>query len=101
MKIIIMVKAFLLISACAWVNENPNGQSVAITNGAVNCPAAGTITVSTKHKVTFIKRGSNKVQSELQILARNEALKINANTIKPVSEPVDGKQQYTAYRCPR
>ena len=101
MKTYLLITMGLLLSACTWVNENPQGQSVAIINGASNCPKAGTINVSTKYKITFIKRSSKKVQGELQTLARNEALKINANTISPINEPVAGKQSYTAYTCPR
>lgn len=91
----------LLIIGCTWVNENPESQSVAITTSEISCPKVGTISVSTKDKVTFVKRGDKKVLSELQALARNEALKINANTIKPDSEITEGKQRYIAYKCPR
>jgi len=103
MKIIIALIAITTITGCTWVNENPSGQSVAITNADTirQCPQVGKINVSTKHKVGFIKRGSKKILSELQTLARNEALKINANTIAPESNPVDGKQSYLAFACPR
>lgn len=91
------------LSACTWVNENPAGQSVAIvhSNQLGQCQQAGTISARTKHKLGFIKRGQKKVLQELQTLARNEALKIGANTISATAPPTDGKQTYIAYKCPR
>lgn len=101
MKVKLISVIGLLITGCTWVNENPDSQSVAITTNEISCPKVGTITVSTADKVTFVKRGDKKVSSELQALARNEALKINANTIRPDSEITEGKQRYIAYLCPR
>ena len=91
------------ISACTWVNENPDSQSVAITSLSElsQCKQVGTISASTKHKVAFVKRGSKKVTSELQALARNEAIKLGANTIAPKGDMIDGKQSYAAFSCPR
>jgi hypothetical protein len=34
-------------------------------------------------------------------MARNEAANLPADTIKPVSEPVDGAQRFRAYVCGR
>ena len=100
MKILLILISAITLAACSWVNENPNGQSVAITTSS-NCPQVGTINVSTQPKIGFVKRGKKKILSELRVLARNEALKINANTIIPQGEPVEGKQRYLAYACPR
>lgn len=100
MKPILLLLALTTFS-CTWVNENPAGQSIAITDRNINCQQVGKISVSTKHKIGFVRRSSKKVLDELQTLARNEALKIGANTIQPQSEPIDGKQSYIAYACPR
>lgn len=93
----------LVLASCSWVSENKSGQSVAIIGQGETpeCQLVGTINVSTTYKIGFIKRGSNKVLDELQVLARNEAIKIDANTISPNSKPVDGKQSYVAFKCPR
>ena len=102
-KLLMTMTAFMVVSACTWVNENPASESVAIVmeNNLPQCQQLGTIDVRTKYSVGIIKRGAKKVQTELKSLARNEALKINANTIVPVADPVEGKQQYLAYSCPR
>jgi len=39
------------------------------------------------------------VRDELEILARNQAAEIPADTIKASSEPKDGAQTYLAYVC--
>ncbi len=103
MKISIVLFAVLLMSACAWVNENTEGQkiSVSTTERASVCQNVGTIKASVAAKIGFIPRNKNKVQKELLILARNEAVKLGADTIAPVSEPVKGAQEYLAYRCIR
>jgi hypothetical protein len=33
------------------------------------------------------------------VLARNEAAKMHADTIKPLAEPADGSQPWGAYQC--
>ncbi|MBX2809025.1 MAG: DUF4156 domain-containing protein [Cellvibrionaceae bacterium] len=92
-----------LLGACTWVNENPAGQSVAIiaSHTSKQCDVVGNIAVRTTHKLGFIKRRDKKVLQELQTLARNEALKLGANTLVADALPTDGKQSYTAYQCPR
>ena len=101
MKRIIAITA--LLSACTFVNENPKAQSVAITtiDDVSQCNRVGSVAAKTKAQLGFIKRGSEKVQDELQTLARNEALKIGANTLVPESKAVEGKQSFIAFNCAR
>lgn len=95
--------AALSLSACTWVNQNPAGESVAITDisSLTQCKKIGDISSRTKHKIGFIPRGEAKILSELQTLARNEAIKLGANTITANGDPVDGSQTYQAFLCPR
>jgi hypothetical protein len=46
-----------------------------------------------------VDRNDIKVRDELEVLARNEAAKMNADTIKPLAEPSDGSQPWGAYQC--
>lgn len=103
MKYITLLSLSLVIlSACTWVNENPVGQEVSIVlNKYVsNCQKKGKISVQVKDKIAFYNRGSEKVLTELQTLARNEAVKLGANTIVANEAPKDGRQTYSAYYCP-
>lgn len=101
MKILTILISTLTISACTWVNENTDGRSVNVSTAdrIGNCQKAGDINVSVASKIGFIPRGKKKVQEELLVLAKNEAVKLNANTITPVNEPVKGIQKYLAYNC--
>ena len=47
------------------------------------------------------ERNPLRVRDELETLARNEAPGIQADTIQPLGEPVDGGQRFAAYRCGR
>jgi hypothetical protein len=44
--------------------------------------------------------GSAKLQTELETLARNEAVRLEANAVAPATVIEDGRQQFRAYRCP-
>jgi hypothetical protein len=50
-------------------------------------------------RVGPVDRNDIKVRDELEVLARNEAAKMHADTIKPLAEPADGSQPWGAYQC--
>ncbi len=102
-RIIALTLSTVAITNCTWVNENKAGRDVAITviDQVSHCQKVGDITSSVKNKVGFINRNSDKVIQELLVLARNEAVKLNANTIVSNGAPVDGKQTYQAFSCPQ
>lgn len=90
-----------ILSSCTWVNENPAGRDVAIASNeqVENCQKKGEISVQVKGRVGFYDRNAKKVLKELQTLARNEAIKLGANTIVANKEPEKGQQTYRAYYC--
>jgi CRISPR/Cas system type I-B associated protein Csh2 (Cas7 group RAMP superfamily) len=101
MKLIAILICTLIISACTWVNENADGRSVNVSTSqrVNNCQKAGDINVSVASKIGFVNRSSTKIQEELLVLARNEAIKLRADTIVATGEPVKGTQKYLAYKC--
>jgi len=104
MKLFLIITSFTLLvtSGCTWVNENTAGRDVTITalDQVANCTQVGTITANVKHKLGFIPRSDNKVTRELQVLARNEAVILRANTIVADGPHKEGKQNYRAFSCP-
>ena len=47
-----------------------------------------------------IERSGEKVQTELETLARNKAVEFGGNVVVPSSEIVDGIQSFDVYQCP-
>jgi len=50
-------------------------------------------------RVGPVDRSGLKVSDELEIMARNEAAGLGADTIRPLGEPHDGAQTWGAYTC--
>jgi len=46
-----------------------------------------------------MNRNDIKVRDELEVMARNEAAKMHADTIKPLADPKDGSQPWGAFQC--
>ena len=65
----------------------------------LTCEKRGEIGVSVKDHLGPLERNDLKVRDELEVLARNEAPGLGADTVQPVSEPMDGEQRWAAFRC--
>lgn len=100
--LITVSSSFFILTGCTWVNENASGRKVVITviDDVKNCTKVGNINANVKHKLGFIPRNNDKVTRELQVLARNEAVRLGANAIVADSAPIEGKQSYQAFTCP-
>ena len=100
-KIIGLGLVVLLLSACSWVKMTPEGEEVTVAKAAhvANCKFAGTTTVSVKSDIVSFKRDAEKMKTELETLARNEANKLKGDTIVPVTEIKDGEQTFKIYKC--
>lgn len=93
-----------LFSGCTWVKPDDQGIQVNVvyTPGEVReCTQLGTVAVSVKADVAGISRNEVKVRDELESLARNQAATMQADTILPKSDVVDGEQEFFVYRCVR
>ena len=99
---LVVATATLALGACTWVKMEPDGARVrvlaadAATDG---CTARGEIGVSVKDKVGLYRRNDIKVRDELETMARNEAVSLSADAIKPLEEPYAGEQRFAAFRC--
>lgn len=92
----------LLLGACTWVKMEPGGTRVrvlALDAPVDACTRLGEIGVSVKDRVAFYQRNDLKVRDELETMARNEAIGLGADAIRPLEEPAAGEQRFTAYRC--
>lgn len=92
----------VLMSGCAWVKMDPGGQAVRVARTDQDmsaCTRRGEVAVSVKASVGPIQRDHIKVLDELEMLARNEAATLPANTIQAKGPPLDGEQRFIAYDC--
>ncbi|MGN2242806.1 DUF4156 domain-containing protein [Frateuria sp. GZRR33] len=98
----LLLVPILLLGACTWgITLNDAGKQVRTAwNGDVSqCRDLGKVTVSVMERVGPVDRNDIKVRDELEVMARNEAAKMGADTVKPLGEPVDGEQAWGAYQC--
>lgn len=99
---VLLPLGLLLLSACAWVKMEPAGNAVRVADAGadlVACEKRGEVVVSVKHRLAFYERNELKVRDELEILARNEAPALGADTVQARGEPREGEQRFAAFRC--
>lgn len=98
----LILAATLPLAACSWgIKLDSGGERVRTAwNGDVGgCRDMGKVTVSVLDRVGPVNRSDTKVRDELEVMARNEAVELGADTIRPLGEPRDGQQSWAAYRC--
>ena len=99
---LIAAAATLLLAGCSWgIKLSDAGRQVHTAwNGDVSaCRQLGKVTVSVADHVGPVNRNDIKVRDELEVMARNEAASMGADTVKPLAEPADGSQAWGAYQC--
>lgn len=102
MKHAIALMATLTLAACSWgIKLDSGGRDVRVawTDDVSRCRLAGAISVSVLGKVGPVNRSALKVSDELEVMARNQAATLPADTIKPIDKPHDGEQSWNAYVC--
>ena len=90
------------LAACSWgIKLDSGGEKVRVAwDGNVGgCHDNGKVTVSVLDHMGPVDRSGLKVSDELEIMARNEAAGLGADTIRPLGEPHEGAQSWGAYTC--
>ena len=90
------------LPACSFVDMTAAGQDVRVARDNENlasCQKRGEIEVSVKDRLGPYERDALRVRDELEILARNEAQSLSADTLQAKAAPLDGVQRFQAYRC--
>lgn len=96
-----LVLSVVLLSSCTWVKLTPQGEKVRVLSAAEvsSCKKLGKTTSSLKDKIAGIRRNKEKVEKEMQALARNTAADMGGDTVVPVTEVSEGKQTFDVYKC--
>ncbi|BDU18424.1 DUF4156 domain-containing protein [Lysobacter auxotrophicus] len=101
MVVMVLVSA-LVAGGCTWVDMAPGASSVRVIDGSgppAGCEKRGEVEVTVKSKVAFYERNQLRVREELETLARNEAIGLQADTVQPMGGPMNGSQRFAAWRC--
>ncbi len=94
--------AILILSACTWVETNPELRKVRIVSAGevIGCQRLGEANVATSATFGLFDRYTKSIDEELAALARSTAVELGGNTLVPLSEVVDGRQRFAVYDCP-
>jgi hypothetical protein len=101
-KTLLLLVPVLLLSACSWgitMDDAAKNVRTAWSGDVSGCRELGKVTVSVMDHVGPVDRNTITVRDELEVLARNQAAQMHADTIKPLAEPADGSQPWGAYQC--
>lgn len=101
-KSLLLLVPVVLLSACSWgITMDPAAKNVrtAWSGDVSGCHELGKVTVSVMDHVGPVDRNTITVRDELEVLARNQAAQMHADTIKPLAEPSNGSQPWGAYQC--
>ena len=88
--------------ACSFVEMAPGGEDVRVVAPGqlpAGCVKRGKVEVSVKDRLGPYSRDELRVKDELEVLARNEAPGLDADTIQAEGPPADGVQRFQAFRC--
>jgi len=102
MRFVALAVATLVLGACSWgIKLDSGGRDVRVawTDDVSHCRPAGSINVSVLDNVGPYRRSGLKVGDELEVMARNQAASLGADTIKAVNKPHDGAQDWAAFVC--
>ena len=98
-----IVTALVALSAsCSFVEMAPGGEAVRVVAPGqlpAGCVRRGEVEVSVKDRLGPYSRDELRVKDELEVLARNEAPGLDADTIQAKGPPADGEQRFIAFRC--
>jgi hypothetical protein len=94
-----------LVVGCTWVPLKPEAEAVRVAASAdavLGCKQIGQIKAHTKSSVGIFDRSDDTIRTELESLARNDAVGMGANAVLAEGPPnMDGEQKFMAYRCPK
>jgi hypothetical protein len=93
----------VLAGGCAWVDLAPEAENVRVVasvDEASDCKKLAEIGTKTMSRAGIFSRGAKKVESELDVLARNDAAKLGANVVAALDKvSLEGERRYAAFRC--
>lgn len=104
MKQFLVLFGFCLLTAsCNWVQVTEEGKTIRIAKAddVANCKRVGKVSAHSKHQIAGFDRNEEKIKTEIERLARNEAAEsgLGGDTLVPITSIKDGRQTFAFYRC--
>lgn len=86
---------------CNWVPLTDGGKGVHMARPAevASCTSVGRTHAQTTDRVVLFARSDQKIQQELESLARNEAALMGGDAIAAAGPIERGRQTFDVYRC--
>lgn len=98
--LVVAIVAIALLAGCTFVRMAPGAAQVRVVASApAGCEKRGEIEVSVRDSLPFHERNPRRVRDELEVLARNEAPGLGADTLHPLAPPSSDEQRFIAWRC--
>jgi hypothetical protein len=100
----VVLAASVILSGCSFVNLSEKGERVMVLkpSDVNNCRRLGSTVVSVKDSIVGVDRSHEKMDQELEVLARNSAVDVGGglgDTVVREERLGDGKQRFGVYRC--
>jgi hypothetical protein len=102
----ILVATGMMMSACASILPAPGSEKLLVKSAeeVIHCQFLGWSTGHTQDKISVFPRSAERVQKEILILARNEALEMETN-VPPNALVIEtnvaaGSRTFGVYHCP-
>lgn len=100
-KLTLMFLVATMASACTWVKVDDGAENIVVgkESNVRGCERLSEVNVKVGDRLGPVHRNSEKVANELETMGKNEAVRLEGDTIVPVEEPEDGRQSFMVYRC--
>lgn len=101
-RVSIVFSLVILSTSCTWVKVSESGEDIRVANlsEVAACERVGKVTSVSKAKVAGIKRSEKKLSTELETIARNQALGLGGNTVVALGQITGDEQTFQVFNCP-
>ena len=101
LKLTVIFLSLVVLGGCTWISLTPEGQKVRVvgSHDVAACKHIGKTTATVTDKVAGLKRKEHIIKENLEMLARNAAANMGADTIVPVGKIEGGRQAFNVYKC--
>lgn len=102
-RVLVLLAVVAVAAGCSFVELTREGEGVRIAKAeeVAACTGLGRTTASVAHEVGFIPMHPDRVQENINLIARNSGASMGGDTLVPASGITDGRQTFEVYRCKR